>query len=129
MSLAISVAIVGSRDYPNLDSVRAFVGTLSKDVTVVSGDGLGVDRVAVFAAKSRSLKTLVFPPERNKGRQEFIKSAFARNQQIVDNADIVVAFMKIGGSRGTLNTIERAEKAGKVVIVFTPEMGSTLLFP
>jgi hypothetical protein len=44
-------------------------------------------------------------------------AGFMRNQLIVDNCDKVTAFWD-GKSKGTLDTITRAVKAGKTVVIF-----------
>lgn len=41
------IAIVGSRDFCNLNKVAKFVVRLPKDVTVITGDGPGVDSCVV----------------------------------------------------------------------------------
>lgn len=46
------------------------------------------------------------------------KAAFARNEWIVEDADVVVAFWD-GQSRGTKNSLEIAERLGKSTWVFT----------
>ena len=51
--------------------------------------------------------------------REIVKSYYARNQQVVDFADVVVAFVdKTTG--GTWDTIRRARKAAKSVRIFRP---------
>jgi predicted Rossmann-fold nucleotide-binding protein len=59
------VAIVGSRDYPDLEQVRWFVRKLAEkypDALVVSGGARGVDRVAESEAHTQGLKVLSFRP-------------------------------------------------------------------
>jgi hypothetical protein len=51
------VAVVGSRDFADLDSVRPFVHQLPAGVLVLSGGARGVDRCAA-AARARGLRTL-----------------------------------------------------------------------
>lgn len=84
---------------------------------LVSGDGRGVDQAAIEAGEQRFMRTLVFPPVRDKGRTEFIRSAFARNQQIVDHSDFVVGFWD-RKSNGTRDTLRKAQKVSKLSKVF-----------
>jgi predicted Rossmann fold nucleotide-binding protein DprA/Smf involved in DNA uptake len=109
----MKVAIVGSRTYPNLSKVRAYIQTLPPDTVIVSGGARGVDKCAEKVAESIGLQTEIYPADWHK----FGKSAgMKRNQQIVEASDRVVAFWD-GQSRGTNNTIETAKKLGKEVTV------------
>lgn len=125
------IAIVGSRDYLDLDAVKRYVYSLPKDVTIISGGARGVDTVAVDTAKERGMKTVVVPvnqrnlPEGGADRTNlFAQRAMIRNGEIVQLVGSVTAFWD-EKSNGTRNSIERAEKAGKPVIinpnVVTPE--------
>lgn len=108
------VAIVGSRGYPDLAQVRAFVRALPVGTTIVSGGARGVDQEAVLAAAARGLKTIVFPANWEKYGK---KAGFLRNAEIVALVDEIVAFWD-SRSRGTADTIDRANKAGKPVRIF-----------
>jgi hypothetical protein len=108
------IAIVGSRDYNWLSHVREYVRELPHGTIVVSGGAKGVDRTAEFAAKKRGLGVLLFLPQ----WERYGKAAgFRRNEEIVRNADVVVAFWD-GKSRGTKNTIETARKLGVPLVIF-----------
>jgi hypothetical protein len=112
----VKVAIVGSRQYPDLDAVREYVRGLPPGTIVVSGGAQGVDKVAELEAKEQGLNVEIWYPRwdlHGKG------AGFARNKAIVHAADRVVAFWD-GVSRGTLHTIETAERMKKPVDVFGP---------
>lgn len=109
------VAIVGSREFKRLDLVVDFVNSLEPDTVVVSGGARGVDRTAEEAAEKRGLTTLIFPAEWDKYG---IQAGFLRNRLLVKACDYVCAFYN-GTSRGTWDTIQKARKAGKKVIVFS----------
>ena len=93
--LPICVGIVGSRDFPRLDAVQAFVGRLKRPCTeVVSGGARGVDRAAVDAAKRLDLPWREYLPD------DALPSParfFARNTQIVEHVrkhdGLLVAFI------------------------------------
>lgn len=107
------VAIVGSRDFPEPERVRAYVRALRKDDIVISGGARGVDSWAVEEAQLQGLSTEVFPAD----WEVYGRSAgYQRNQSIVDAAEFVVAFWD-GKSKGTAHTIKLAQKAGKPVEV------------
>lgn len=102
----MKVAIVGSRDFKDLDLVREYVKALPEGTMVISGGARGVDSVAEETAKSVRLTTLVFPAN----WKEHGKSAgYIRNAFIVNAADRVVAFWD-GKSKGTLHSMELARK-------------------
>lgn len=117
----IRVAIVGSRDFPNLKAVRDLVKSLGNDVEIVSGGARGVDRTAVEAAKRLGLPYIEFIAEWSL----FGKAAgWMRNQKLVDYADTMYAFWD-GQSRGTLDAITRMRRRKRPVIVVTdpPQYG------
>ncbi len=111
------VAIVGSRSYPRPDLVEAFVADLPDGSVVVSGGARGADTFAEEAAKAAGLETLIFHADwENLGR----KAGPLRNEQIIAHADRVVAFWD-GRSRGTLNSVALASRAGLPVEIFGPD--------
>lgn len=110
------VGIVGSRDYPDLDQVRAYVRGLPQDTILVSGGARGVDKVAELEAKAQGLNVEIhYPQWRESGRG----AGFARNRAIVHSADRIVAFWD-GVSRGTMHTISVAKELGKPCDVYLP---------
>jgi predicted Rossmann fold nucleotide-binding protein DprA/Smf involved in DNA uptake len=108
------VAIVGSRNYPYLHRVIAYVQDLPAGTTVVSGGAIGVDIAAETAAYKRGLGVVLYPADWvGLGRG----AGFARNRKIVADSDRVVAFWN-GVSLGTAHTIKLAREVGKPVLVF-----------
>jgi hypothetical protein len=84
------------------------VARLPSDTVVVSWGAPGVDSFAEVAAKARGLETLIFAADwEGLGR----RAGPIRNERIVTRADRVVAFWD-GASRGTLNTVLLAQRAG-----------------
>ena len=105
----MKVALVGSRNYSDLEAVRRYVATLPKNTMVVSGGATGVDTAAEETAKQCGLLVKVFPADWNKYGK---KAGVIRNEQIVLFADRVVAFWD-GVSKGTESTIALARRYGK----------------
>ena len=106
----MKIAIVGSRNYSDLDHVRGIVKSLSRDTEIVSGGAPGVDKIAEQAAIDRGMPTKIFPADWEKyGRG----AGAIRNKAIVNYADGVIAFWD-GTSRGTKNTIDLADKQSKL---------------
>ena len=111
------VAIVGSRDYPDLSTVRTYINTLLRpDDVVISGGARGVDSAAVQYAQERGLAVEVYPADWDRHGKT---AGFIRNQTIVDNADYVVAFWD-GRSRGTMDTVNKAQAKGLPYEVVMP---------
>jgi hypothetical protein len=109
-------AIVGSRDYPDLEAVRRYVATLPEGCVVVSGGARGVDRVAAHEARQRGLRVVEYLADWDRfGR----RAGFLRNEQIVAAADTVIAFWD-GESRGTKHTIDLARRHHKPCHVILP---------
>lgn len=109
----MKVAIVGSRSL-TVDNLGKY---LPEDVIeIVSGGAKGIDTCAREYALDYGIKLKEFLPEYDKyGRSAPIK----RNQQIIDYADMVIAFWN-GTTRGTFNVIDKCRKIGKEIIVFVP---------
>lgn len=125
----MKVAIVGSRGFPALDEVRAFVRGLPPMTVIVSGAGdkkrevvprkdWGVDETAEDEAERCGLVVVSYPAHWRRADGTIDRGAgFARNGLIVAQADRVVAFWD-GQSRGTKDTIDKARKAGKPVEIY-----------
>lgn len=102
------VAIVGSRDYPNLEHVDAYVESLPTDTVVVSGGARGVDTRAAARARERGLCVEEYLAD----WERFGRAAgMIRNKKVLDVCERVVAFWD-GSSRGTAHTIREAIKRG-----------------
>jgi hypothetical protein len=114
----LKIAIVGSRGYPNLDEVHNYVvNNFEHGDVLVSGGARGVDAAAERTAQELHLETLIFLPDWN----TYGKSAgFIRNQDIIKNADRVVAFWD-GKSRGTQHSMNLAKQYNKPLEVIQPK--------
>jgi predicted Rossmann fold nucleotide-binding protein DprA/Smf involved in DNA uptake len=108
-------AIVGSRHYPSLSRVAEYVNGLPKGSTIVTGSASGVDAEATKAARGRELAVIRLAASFEEARDA--RAAVERNQKLIDQADVVVAFWD-GASQGTRGTIDRALDSGKEVHVF-----------
>lgn len=113
MSKFPAVAIVGSREFPHKEMIESFVYSLPKHWTIVSGGARGVDSWAIETAEYHHRHTMVFIAEWHKyGRS----AGFIRNNKIVRNCDVVVAFWD-GSSKGTRHTIQLSKNLGRPCIV------------
>ena len=117
------VAIVGSRDYPDLIKVREYVDSLPDDTVIITGGARGVDSEAESAARSRGLSVVIHEAEWNRHGK---KAGPIRNTEVVNDCDKLVAFWD-GQTPGTKDVISKASKAGKLEKVFrcdNPAQGS-----
>jgi predicted Rossmann fold nucleotide-binding protein DprA/Smf involved in DNA uptake len=113
------VGIVGSRRRLDKENIIAYVETLGDHDIVVSGGCWGVDTWAEECAKERGLETRIFKPDlRNtKDRADVVNRYYERNKKIVENSDIIIAFVSEDRTGGTENTIKWANELGVPVIL------------
>lgn len=110
----VRVAVVGSRGITDVDLSKYLPENCC---LIVSGGARGVDTIAEQYAKSCGIETLIIRPNYEKyGRSAPIR----RNDMIVDNADVVLAFWD-GSSHGTKYTIDYAKRMGKPVKIYVPK--------
>lgn len=115
------VGIVGSRNFPDLWMVSAFVSTLPLGAVVVSGGAQGVDTMAAAAALDRNLEVEIHRPVWKLPNGTTDRGAgFKRNKTIVDRSTELWAFI-YNRSKGTLNTMEWAKRLGKPLTVVAVE--------
>jgi hypothetical protein len=110
------VAFVGSRSWDDERSIGNRIADLNDDDIVITGGAPGADRVSEKLARERGLAVLVIRADWQKhGR----RAGPIRNSRIVEHCHHVVAFWD-GESPGTLDTIRKAEAAGKQVTIIKP---------
>jgi len=111
------LAIVGSRTFNDYGRLAVTIHNhfyLVQITEIISGGAKGADSLAKkYTRQFLNIKYKEFPAEWN----IYGKSAgFLRNQTIVDNCDMVLAFWD-GQSRGTADTIAKAKKAKKPTFI------------
>lgn len=111
------VGIIGSREYPHLGRVHNYVSTLPEGTVIVSGGARGVDKTAEDAADARGLEKIVHLVTKAEWGQYGKAAGPMRNARIVEDADMIVAFWD-GESTGTLDSIKKAVKLGKKVVIY-----------
>jgi hypothetical protein len=121
------VAIVGSREFKDLDWVREYVLWLPAGTLVVTGGARGVDVTAERAAKAR--KDLPPPKVLHAGWQRpdgtlDRAAGHKRNRRVVAACDRLVAFWD-GQSPGTRDAFQLAEAAGKPYRILMVRMRGT----
>ena len=117
----MKIAVVGSRTVSDYEFVKFILDQhVDADVDIIiSGGANGADALGErYAYEFCSNDPVIFPANWKRfGR----RAGFLRNQEIVDECDIVIAFHD-GVSKGTKNTISLAKRADKPVLVFGCEV-------
>jgi hypothetical protein len=115
----MNIAIVGSREFSDYSFLKEKMESICDSTTVtriISGGAKGADSLAAAWANEKGLALLELRPD----WQKHGKSAgFRRNSQIIEKADMCVAFWD-GVSRGTAHSISLAKAKGIRVLVYCP---------
>lgn len=107
----MKVAVVGSRGL-QVDISRYIP---PEATLIITGGARGIDALAQAYAERKGIPAQVFYPDtKTLGKYAYL----ARNDQIVDAADYIVAIWD-GTSKGTRYTIARALKQGKEIKIYT----------
>lgn len=114
------LAIVGSRDFPDLEQVRRYVDDLPTDTVVVTGGAEGVDALVERAARARGLTVVVVWPQADVYAPTVAPRE--RNRGIVAECDELVAFWGPVISAGTSHVVSLAAHAGKLRGVIRPRI-------
>lgn len=106
------IGVIGSRTFIDYDLM---VDTLKhiKITKIVSGGAVGADSLAERYAKEHNIPTQIFLPDWEKNGKS---AGFKRNTDIVNESDMIVAFWD-GTSKGTLDSIKKAEKLNKKILI------------
>lgn len=113
----MKVAVIGSRGL----TIENLENYLPKNTTeILSGGAKGVDTSAREYAISHGLKLTEFKPD----YARFGKGApLKRNLQIIDCADLVLAFWD-GSSKGTKFVINKCKELGKEIKIYIKKVGT-----
>ena len=110
-----TVAVVGGRDFTDYERMAKILNTVKYKVSsFVSGGAKGADQLAERYATINRLDIKIFKPDWDTYGK---KAGFLRNQHIVKEADVVIAFWN-GISKGTRHTIELAKENNKQLKVY-----------
>ena len=95
-----------------------YVTKYGKPSLVISGGAKGADTYGIQWAQARGIRTKEYKPDQRLiNTTGFRHAAMARNTDIVNTSDHVVAFWD-KKSTGTLDTLNKAKKAKKKVSYF-----------
>jgi predicted Rossmann-fold nucleotide-binding protein len=130
----IKIGIVGSRTYTNRilveNAVNECIKKYGNDICIVSGGAIGADRLGRIVALDKGLKYIEYNPAHEAwneysgmpkewyGKPYHVKNYFERNTFIAEECQLLLAFIPAGHiSNGTNDTISKAEKLNKPVII------------
>lgn len=117
----MKVAIVGSRNWTDYAGFLLQLPDVGDYDTIISGGAAGVDAMAKRWAERAGLAYIEFHVNQHIPSLGFTRAAHARNQQIVDACDHLIA-MPGPESKGTWDTIRRARACGIPVTIVTAPM-------
>ncbi len=111
----MKIGIVGSRTITDYNAIKQVLDTIVQDGDeIISGGADGVDSLAERYAVDMGYSYTIYKPDWNK----YGKSAgLIRNGLIVEDSDYIIAFWD-GKSKGTMDTIRKAENSNKQVMKF-----------
>jgi hypothetical protein len=113
----MKVAVIGSRGFNNYDLVKKTLSNI--EITLlVSGGADGADSLGEQYAIENNIETKIFLPDWEKNKRA---AGMIRNTDIVNESEVVVAFWD-GTSRGTLDSINKAKKLNKKLIIINYEL-------
>lgn len=121
----MNIIVCGSRDFSDYDYMQKFLsGFFTRlvnkkdvnytDIVVFCGKARGADSMGEIFAKKRGVQTRPFPADWDTyGRG----AGFKRNSQMVEEANVTIAFFGGKESNGTRDTIKKSRKKGIPTIV------------
>jgi hypothetical protein len=121
----MKIGIVGYRYFNNYPIFEKYiiqylseelnVNINDTELTIISGGASGADTLAKKFSSNHNINFEEYPAEWNKYGSP--NAAYIRNQLIVDNSEIIIAFLH-PQSRGTYDTINRAKKGDIPIKIF-----------
>lgn len=110
----MKVAVVGSRGFSDYKLLSETLDKI-KITMIISGSAKGADTLGEQYAKENNIPTKIFYPDWEKHGKA---AGMIRNTDIINEAELVVAFWD-QKSNGTRDSIQKAEKAGKKILIIT----------
>ena len=112
----MTIAVIGSRGFNDYDKLKSSLEEYKDKATnFVSGGAKGADSLGERWARENNIPVKVFLPDWDKHGKS---AGYKRNIDIVDNADIVIAFWD-GVSKGTKHSIDLARTKSKELVIIS----------
>jgi predicted Rossmann fold nucleotide-binding protein DprA/Smf involved in DNA uptake len=113
----MKVAVIGSRGFNDYELVKKTLSNM-KITLLVSGGAKGADTLGEQYAKEKGIETKIFLPDWDTHGKA---AGMLRNTDIINESEVVVAFWD-GTSKGTLDSINKAKKLNKKLIIIDYEL-------
>ena len=122
----MKVAVIGSREFNDYDLLESILD--KETITlIISGNARGADSLSIRYARRRNIPFMEYPPNWSDlshpdalikthpdGRKYDAKAGFRRNNDIIKDSDLVIAFW-YGVRAGTLDSLQKAKKLNKKI--------------
>lgn len=111
------IGIVGSRrrasseDFLLLEKYLLDNYDISSIELVSGGCAKGADNFAEIIAEKYKIPITIYKPGKAKSKFDWIKQAYARNTQIAENSDVLIALVSPDRKGGTEDTIKKFKKS------------------
>ena len=121
--MTTTIAIVGSRrrtDRASIIRLVAYLQTTYGYMEIISGGCRGPDTWAIEAAERARIPTHIYRPnfpQQGAPYHAIVEACYARNQQVAEACDILFAFVAPDRRGGTEDTIRRATRLNKRVVI------------
>lgn len=121
------LGVIGSRKTPEESKVilfkliDQFCAKFPEVEMIVSGGAIGPDSWAEDYSREHKISRMILEPNwypNGKDKPMFKGAGFVRNKIIVENSDYIIAMIKIGEAKGTMNSIEWCQKLNKPYLLF-----------
>lgn len=117
----MKVAVIGSRGFNNYELVKETLSKI-KITLIISGSAKGADTLGEQYAKENGIETKIFLPDWEKHGKA---AGMLRNTDIINESEVVIAFWD-GTSKGCADSIEKAKKLNKKLIIIDYELTQKL---
>lgn len=111
------LGVVGSRSFKDVDLFNDVMAKITEDyrddLVIVSGGAKGADKLAREWAVYNDVECIEYLAQWD---EYGLAAGYRRNTTIVNDSDQILAFWD-GDSNGTLDTIIKAVKSGKLVMI------------
>ena len=117
----MKVAVVGSRGFSDYKLLSETLDKI-KITLIISGSAKGADTLGEQYAKENGIETKIFLPDWEKHGKA---AGMLRTTDIINESEVVIAFWD-GSSKGTLDSINKAKKLNKKLIIIDYELTQKL---
>ena len=121
-------AVIGGRDFDNYELLKSTLDKYDDIEYIVSGRAKGADQLGELYAKENDIPTIIHKANWKDMSEPCITkyngfgvynalAGFNRNTLIIEDCDIIIAFWN--GSKGTKDSINKAKKMNKEIIIIS----------